>query len=353
MKEKHLYILGGVFVALFIIYFLTKPRIAAVNLDEIVQTLLFGFEKEDVAQIEVYKQTGDKEIRMNLAKRGGQWSIPTSFNAKAREYSVNRILEDLLGMTGKVRSSDPRHLETFKILDNQGIHVILKDEAQNPLANLIIGKKGEENDVGFVRFADKEKIYAVDKNILSTLGINGEVDTLTKFNDKSFIDLNAVKMEKKDLNLAALVANGREMIIRKIEKASQKTETDTSKSTPKEYEWVLLKGNKESKLDQKEVDNFFRDVGNIYAQEVIDQLSGGFADFNKASRYQFNRPTHYIVFLKENDENKYNILFGSEYEKDKGYYMNVQYDNLVYKVNKSKFDTIFKWVDEMPKKTAK
>ena len=60
-----------------------------------------------------------------------------------------------------------------------------------------------------------------------------------------------------------------------------------------------------------------------------------------------------MVFMKEGDDTKYNIIFGKEYEKDKGYFLNVQYDNLVYKVGKSKFDTIFKWVDDLPTKLPK
>lgn len=362
MKERHLYILGGVFFVLLIIYFISKPRLATVNYDEIVQTVIFGVAKEDVKEIEVYKQTVDKEIKMQFVKRDDQWYIPTKFNAKAKEYNINRIIDDMIEMTGKVGSSDPKHLETFKITDEQGVHVILKDETQKPLANLIVGKKGEDYGTGFVRFAGKDKIYRVDKNILSSLSIYNETDTLTKFNEKSFVDLNAVKMDKKDLQLAALVAKGKEMIIKKIEKIEEvkedkkegeEAEADTTKPKKKEYEWVLLKGRKEIKLDQKEVDNFFRDVTNIHAQEVVDNIGNTLADLSKSSSYRFNRPSHYIVFMKDEDDTKYNIIFGKEYEKDKGYYVQVQYDNLVYKVNKSKYDTIFKWVEELPKKLPK
>ena len=359
MKEKHLYYLGGVFLVLFIIYFITKPRMASVNYDEIVQTVIFGVAKEDVSEIEIYKQTADKEIKMQFVKREDQWYIPTKFNAKAKEYIMNRILDDLLEMTGMVSSSDPKHFDTFKIADEQGIHVIIKDEAQKPLANLIIGKRGEDYGTGFVRFAGKEKIYRVDKNILTSLNIHSDADTLTKFNEKSFVDLNAVKLDKKDLQLAALVANGKELVIKKVEKEvdeEKKEETvdaDTTKPTKKEYEWVLLKGKKEIKLDQKEVNNFFRDITNINAQEVVDNIGNTLADLTKSSRYRLDRPSHYIVLMKDNDNAKYNIIFGKEYEKDKGYFMQVQYDNLIYKVSKSKYDTIFKWLEELPKKLPK
>jgi hypothetical protein len=351
MKEKHLYILGCVFLALIIIFFITKPRTATINYDEIVQNLLFGFSKDNVAGIEIYKQTPAKEIRLELVKQDKQWTIPTYFNAKAKESNVSRIITDLLDMTGKVRTSDPKHLETFKISDDKGIHIILKDEAQKPLANLIIGKKGEDYNEGFVRFAGKDKIYAVDKNILSSLGIYGEADTLSKFNAKSFVDLNAVKLEKKDLRLAALVANGVELIIEKVEKSQPASVPgDTTKAKVKEYEWVLRKGQRTSPLDQKEVDNFFRDATSISAQELVDNIGNNLADFNKPVKYGTAQPSHYMVFMKDNDEKRYNVLFGKEYEKDKGYFMQVQYEGLVYQVIKSKYDTIFKWVTELPKK---
>ena len=230
------------------------------------------------------------------------------------------------------------------------------------MANLIVGKKGEDYGTGFVRFAGKDKIYSIDKNILSSLSISGETDTLTKFNEKSFVDLNAVKLDKEDFQLAALVAKGKELVLKKIEKEietneakeeEQTAEADTTKPMKKEYEWVLVKGKREVKLDQKEVDKFFKDITSIYAQEVVDNIGNTLADLTKSSRYKFDRPSHYIVFIREEDNTKLNIIFGKEFEKDKGYFMQVQYDKLVYKVNKSKYDTIFKWVEELPKKLPK
>ena len=145
MKEKHLYYLGSAFLVLLVIYFVTKPRLSTVNYDDIVQSVIIGVSKDDVKEIEVYKQTGgDKEARMMFVKRDEQWYMPTKYNAKVKDYSINRILDDMLEMTGKVRSSDPKHQQMFKITDQLGIHVILKDNTQKPLTNVIIGKKGSE-----------------------------------------------------------------------------------------------------------------------------------------------------------------------------------------------------------------
>ena len=212
MKEKHLYYLAGVFVFLLIIFFVTKPRHTTVNLDEFVQTVVFGVSKEDVKGIEIYKEsTEDNPIRMVLRKNEDQWNLVTKFNCKAKESSINRLLENLLEMTGKVRSSDPKHFDKYVIADEQGIHMILKDEADKPLANLIFGKKGEDGQSGFVRFAGKEKVYFTDKNILSNLGIYGDIDTLTIIKDNSFVDLQAVSQDKDKLDIVALVHNGKKM----------------------------------------------------------------------------------------------------------------------------------------------
>jgi len=355
MKEKHLYILGGIFVALLLIYFISKPRLETVNYDEIVQTILFGFSKNDVKEIEIYKQIPGGEAKMHLVKQEDQWRMPTYLNAKVRDYSTDRILADLLEMTGKVRSSDPKHSDMFQISDTKGIHLLLKGDSQSPLANLIIGKKGEDYNTGFVRFAGKDKIYAVDKNVLSTIGVSGEIDTLSKFNHKSMIDLNAVKLNKDDLNIVALVAGGKEMIIKKVEVQSASTEEanetpDTTQATHTVLEWVLQKNDRNINLDQEEVDKFLRDVTTIYAQEVIDNTTGSLSDFEKLRNYGFNRPSHYIVFVKSDGQQKLNVIFGNRYEGDKGYYLQVQYDGLIYKVASSRFDTVFKWIEELPKK---
>lgn len=353
MKEKHLYILGGVFVALLLIYFISKPRLQTVNYDEIVQTILFGFSKEDVKEIEVYKQIPGGEARMHLVKQDEQWQMPTYLNAKVRDYSVNRILDDLLEMTGKVRSSDPKHMDMFEISDTRGIHIILKSDSQSPLANLIVGKKGEDYNTGFIRFADKDKIYAVDKNILSSIGVTGEIDTLSKFNHKSMVDLNAVKLNKNDLDVIGLVANNKEMIIKKIEVEVDSAASDSAQGTHTVLEWVLQKNEENIKLDQEEVDKFLREITTIYAQEVVDNTTGSLADLDKLRKYGFSRPSHYIVFIKGDDQQKHNVLFGNKYDGDKGYYMQVQYDGLIYKVASSRFDNVFKWMDELPTKLPK
>lgn len=353
MKEKHLYLFAGVFVVLLLIYFVTKPRHTSVNLDEIVQAIVIGMAKDDVKNIEVYKETtSQKPIQMVFAQREGQWYIPTKFNSKAQKSRVDRLLDDVLEMTGKVRSSDPKHLETYQISDEKGIHLLLKDEANKPLANLIIGKKGEDYNSGFVRFGGKEKVYAVDKNLLSSLSITGEIDTLSRFKDDSFVDLQAVNQDQAKLEIVGIVDRGKELVIKKKAKQVEITNPDSTKGTKTEHEWVLLKGQKETRLDQKEVTSFLNTVTKIYAQEVVDRMGNTLGDLDKASRYGMTRPVSYLVF-KPQEKQQENVIFGKEYEKDKGFYMQVQYDGLVYKVAKSNVDRIFKWVEDLPKKVVK
>jgi len=352
MEEKHLKILASVFVLLFVIYFITKPRHTGVNVDELVQTIVIGISKDDVKTIEVYKETASEQpIQMIFTKQDDdKWIIPTRFNGKAQKSRMDRLVDDLLEMTGKARSSDPGHFETYQISDEQGIHLLLKDEANKVMANLIIGKKAEEYNSGFVRFTGKEKVYSVDKNLLSSLNINGDIDTLSAFDQSNFIDLQAVDQNKEDLEMVGLVANRKEMIIKKVEKEIEYTAEDSTKATKIEAEWVLAKNGNEIDLDQSEVDKYFRDIANIRAEELIDRMGNSFQDMNKNSKYGFQRPSHYIVFKKP-EENQKNVILGREYEKDKGYYLFVQYDGLVYKLTKSNYDKIFKWADDLPQKT--
>lgn len=358
MKEKHLYIFAGVFVFLLIVYFITKQRHTGVNVDELVQNVVFGVSKEDIKNIEIYKETSsDQPIKMAFTQNEDKWYIPTKFNCKAQKSRIDGLLNNVLEMTGNVRSSDPKHFDNYKISDTQGIHLLLKDEANKPLANLVIGKKGEDNNSGFVRFGGKDKVYGVDKNLLSSLNIYGEIDTLTKFNDNNFVDLQAVDQDKEKLEIVGLVANGKELVVKQIEKEVEVMNDDSTMTTKTEKEWVLVKGDKEIQLEKKEVDNFLRDVTKIRGQEVVDRIGGGggamsLGDLNKPARYGVNRPTYYIVFQQPKKEREV-VLFGKEYEKDKGYYMHVQYDGLVYKLVKGTYDKIFKWVEELPKKEKK
>ncbi|GEM_PF-551031 len=358
MEEKYLKIFGVIFICLLVICIVTKPRNKSVNIDELVQNIVIGVSKEDIKKIEVYKQTSEENpARMVFVKDNDQWHIRSYYNCKARNSTMEDLIDDVLEMTGKVRSSDPKHFDQYKISDVDGIHLLLKDEADKTLVNLIIGKRAEEYNSGFVRFADKDKVYFTDKNLLSSLKIYGDIDTLTVFKQKSFADLNAVDEDKDKLENIALIAGSKKLILKKIEKQIKVASSDSTKKdsteTKKVKEWVLLKGkNREIQLDQKEVEKFLQDVTNIYAQEVVDRIGQSLSDIGKEKRYGFDRPTHYIV-LKEPDKRQKNIIFGKQYEKDKGYYLFVQYDRLVYKVSKYNYDKIFKWIDELPKKKKK
>jgi hypothetical protein len=353
MKEKHIRIFAAVFVLLLIVYVVTRPRQRSVDVEEIAKTIVIGVAEDDVHSIEVYKSVGPEEkIQMLFTRQGEGWRIPTHFWGKAQSSRMSRLVTDIIGMTGKVRSSDIKHFDKYRIGEDQGIHLLLRDEAEKTLANLIIGKRSDDINTGFVRFADKEKVYAVDKNLLSSLGIYGDADTLSQFNQKSFVNLQAVDEKKEDLIMAALVRQGDQMVIEKREKTVEPAAEDSTQEATVQTEWVLVnRSGREIVLDTQQVNQFLLDITRIRAQELVDIVQSSFADMEKNSRYGFNNPAYIIAYQKP-DEDRKMILLGKEFEKDKGYYMKVQEDGLVYKLNKSAFDKIFKWMDDLPKKVA-
>ncbi|MBN2104622.1 DUF4340 domain-containing protein [bacterium] len=346
MDRKFLQKLAIVFAVLVVIYLITIPRQKGVNVDDLVQNVVFGFSAKDVHHIEIYKETDGEPAQVLIARVEDQWRIPSHFNAKGNQSKIDNLLKDILEMTGQIRSKDPKHLETYKITDAQGIHLILKDQGEKPLANLIIGKRAKDANTGFVRFAGFEKVYAVDKNLLSTLSVYGEADTLTVLKQNIWVDLQAVDKKADDYTELALVSKGRNVHIRNVEKTKEETIGDST-VTKQVKEWVLVKNNREKDLDQKKINDFFRDVGKIRATEVVDRISNSLMQMNKINQYGLGRPSHYIIFQKA-DGSKENVLFGKMYEKDKGYYMQTQEDGLVYKVTKYNFDKVVKWVEDLP-----
>ncbi|HHS14214.1 MAG TPA: DUF4340 domain-containing protein [bacterium] len=348
MKEKHLKIFAGVFVFLLILFFVTKPRQRGVNVDELVQTLLIGFVQDDVRTIEVYKQTSGEPAQMVFRKdQDGHWRIMTHHGARAQKSRVDQLLNNLIEMTGNVRSSDSRHLETYGITDHQGVQLLLKGEGDKTLANLIVGKSSEDPNSGFVRFEGKDKVYAVDRNILSSLGVYGGLDTLSRFNHSSFVSLQAVDQKADTLEWIGMVVNRKEMVIKKVE--TEVVVDDSTGETRKDSEWVLMQGSREISLDQKAVEDFLRDVTQIRALKVADRIGGGLTDMEKSSQYGFDRPSHYLVY-KRPEAPQENVLFGRVNE-DESRMMLVQYEGLVYHVGKSVFERAFKWMDELPQKT--
>jgi len=352
MSEKQLKIFGIAFLSLLILYLITKPGNQSVDIDKLVQSIVIGVEPEDIGSIEIYKETGEnKNAKLIFNKKDNQWRITNHFNCKAENSKMERLINDVLEMTGKVRSSDPDKLDLYKITDSQGLHMILKDEGGNTLANLIIGKKTKDPGSGFVRISGHNKVYFTDKDLLASIGFFGEIDTMTTFNVERFVDLDAVVINRDNLEMIGLVKNGRELVVKQIEKKQDKADKKDSTSVPvSTKEWVLVKGKKELSLNKDEVKRFLDDVTKIFAHEVIDRVGGTFADYNKSVKYGFQNSRTYLVFQTP-DQHRKAVIFGKKYEKDKGYYMLVKYDDgLVYKVTKSTFDKIYKWIDDLPKR---
>jgi len=349
MKEKYIKIFAVVFVLLLIIFLVTKPRRGGVNIEELVQHIIIGVSKEDVKAIEIYKQTDtDESARMVFNKEGNQWRIQTRFNCKAKNSKISKLLNDLLDMTGKVRSADPNHHEKYNITDYQGIHILLKDETDKTLANLIFGKKPEDRNSSFVRFAGNDKVYFGDKEILSDINVYSGFDTLSSFKQDNFVDLQAVDKDENDITIIGLISGNKQRIIKKVEKEVEVIKDDSTKTTEMKNVWVLLKNENEIDLDQDEADEFVQAVTSIRAQELVDKIGGSFSDINKSAQYGFQRSRNVLVFKKEEQSDQENVIFGDQYEDDKGFYMQVQYDKgLVYKVSKSNYDKIFEWIDKL------
>lgn len=356
MKFKELKLFAGVFLALLALYFITKPRHESVDVDELVQSILIGVSVDDIAEVEAYKETGGEDAPRLILRRteDDRWRVPTYYNAKGQENRINRLLTDLVEMTGKVRSEDPKHHAMYEIQDQEGIHLLLKDETGKPLANLIIGKKGEDPGTGFVRFAGKDKVYFADKDILSSLNVYGDVDTLTHFRHRSFVDLKAIDVKKEDLTEVVLSKNGAQRHVKKMQREVEEQVDDTTTTTRTETYWVLVRSGRETELEQKEVDKFLRDVTSVYAARLVDRMGDNPLQAqlsNKPRQYgiRFRNPETYIVFKPEEGEQK-NVVFGKEYEDGKGFYVYVQEDGLIYQMTTSNYDKIFKWVDDLPEK---
>jgi len=352
MNEKQLKLFAGVFVFLLVAFFITKPRSKSVDLDAFVQNIVIGVAQEDVKGIDIYKEQATGEaVKMSFAKLDDQWRLLSHHHAKAQNSRVEKLIAEALEMTGKLRSDDPKHHASFQITDAAGLHMLLKDESGKTLANLIVGKNSEDAGNGFVRFSGNDKVYFTDKNLLSALSINGNIDTLSTFNQKGFVDLEAVDEKKEDLAIVGMVDGRRQMIVKKVTRQEAVMQADSTEQMVDKDLWVLMKGEKEVELDQAEVSKFLGDVLRIRASEAVDRIGNSLNDLAKGGQYGVGRPSRYIVFRTPDGQQK-NVIIGKAFEKDKGVYMQVQYDEgLVYKLAQSTYDKIWKWMKELPEKT--
>jgi hypothetical protein len=299
MKFKHLIFLGMILFLLLAALYVKKILITSEIETTEYKSLEISLNASDVYAIEFKKAQEDDTLK--LVKKDEEWFIPTQWNIRAKKQSIERLLEDISGLQGELRSSSKEVLPDYGLTDEEAFSIGVFDENDKPIQQFFVGTKKPSYGKSFLRKADSVDVYLVDKDIFSLLGIYGEPKE-AKINTERWIDLSIIEFEVEKIEAIKIVRLEQE---HKIISVDIKKELDEKKNLKK---WVAVGEVPVFDLDAKKIKEFLKKINKMYATKAVEP---------KAKEYGFDNP--YLTVSLTSQESQIELLLGAQEKGENRY----------------------------------
>lgn len=196
MKFKNLVALISVLIALMgILIFKQKTKPQAATVEKPIDIVSSSLTLENITEAVI--RFGQTEKQAHLVKKDGHWKLENLYGVYADENLIGNLFKKLDTIIGEFRSDDPALLGDYGITDAQGIHILLRDQTTE-LAHLVIGSKRSGDSGSFVRHQDQNSVYVIEDDLLSELGLWGEVKE-ENFKAERWMDQRVTRFDPKDV----------------------------------------------------------------------------------------------------------------------------------------------------------
>ncbi len=201
MDRRHLIVIGILFVIVAGAYFWRQSGTVQQSTG-LYSTLVPAVDEAKVTAVTAWTGKEKGHEGLALEKRQGRWRVRRregnhEFWAKAKEAKVSKLISALSGLQGDLRAESEEVFEQFHIADGEALHIVLQ-ATDGPVAHLLVGKKGERWDTCYIRRAGSNKVYLVEKNILSLLDIWSQWPT-SQPSPRPWTDLSVISGLPKDV----------------------------------------------------------------------------------------------------------------------------------------------------------
>ncbi len=257
------------------LYFFSK-RPEKTSPSDVFSTVVPDFSVESVDEVTVWVNGEDAGPRLVLKKEDGKWWVSTqdgneTFFAPCEEGRVKRLLESLKGIKGEERARGKDFFPTFNIGDDEALHFELKS-GDYVVAHVLVGKRGAQWGTSFVRLNGDDRVFIVQKNLLSLVEIWDEKAEKSP-SSKSWIELAIVKDGPGSIEGISYTATGTAWSLEQV--SPQRTEvkgTDNNvtngEEIKKEKSWVLVQNGVRKKISKEDVRDFLNSLFPLYANGV-------------------------------------------------------------------------------------
>jgi len=252
MSKKQIVVLGAIAAALLAAVLVQElRRKGAYDLAEEMglRTLApDGFLASDVRRIEICqgKRQDDKVI---LARDADAWRVETRFNAPGKKDKIEEFLKKLKSLEGEFRSEGAAVLADYQLTDETALHVALLKSGEETASYRLLTSKKPGYGGSFVRLPGEDRVYSVNVDIRSEVGIWGD-NNAEPPKSSEWLEKDMVKLDKSSVVRLALTTPDRAVVFEKREKKTaaegdadaHEEGAEKEEGKPKEMEWALVEG---------------------------------------------------------------------------------------------------------------
>ncbi|MFH0923918.1 MAG: DUF4340 domain-containing protein [Candidatus Falkowbacteria bacterium] len=216
--------------------------------------------KIDASQIDKIEITKNGETAV-LIRESDKWRIADTKDFYVEENladSLNKALEEAISAEVELAGSNKDKKSEFKTDLEQGVKVRLFLNAENEIANFVIGKTGNDFST-----------YVSESNLDETYKIKINLSGL--FSRDSWYDKNIFLSDKEKISKIRFQYPDREFIITKTQKHEN---TETLETEKLEYEWEGISPY-EFSVDENKIDEILNIMSNLIAAKIPEQTFDG------------------------------------------------------------------------------
>lgn len=315
MKAKKLFIIISILGLLLVLALVKDQAGKRQSIETQKETPLFSLTSQIspsfVSKIIIYKGNAP-ENKLTLTKDENEnWVIENKFGVKARKPAIDNIFKEFSGLEGELRSQSKAVYPDFEIEDNQSAHLILESGAGKAIHHFIISFKRPSWESNFIRMDDSEKVVLINKNLLGYINLYSKDTAIDNNFFNNFADYKIYSFKPEEIIKIELTPGTKKPLTLVKDKEKNTWQIDGEKT----------------EIDTAKVDEFIRNIANIYASDILDPAG---------KDYGFDKPILRITLINYEDAGSAKISadieIGNFIEKEKAYHLKDPSSNQTFKI---------------------
>jgi len=326
MKNRNFAILLAVLGILVIVYVIQQVSSGKKTIAEMTIKLFPRFEPSDVALISVYKeQYPDSGIA--FARKDTGWIVASYHNAPGKKADIEKIMTDMKGLGGEIRSTNPSLFSDFGLADDEALHLKFMKQDSTVLIHFLAGKGiADAPRSSFIRRAGSDTVYKADENFISRFAMwNAEPWRRVQVN--RWIELKMTELALDSVIACDLVIKGK---TNRFVKETQAVEDTTA---PPKSSWKQVESGFGKKLEGNDIPGILSRLTNMRAFDLTSGEIYGVTGLQKPEAKALLTTTNSGVI---------EISFGAMADTtQKTRYAMVSDKPFIYKVSDSIYESVF------------